>query len=516
MTIMFMIPAISPYTNMAAVFPLLFITIVAAFREIIEDFGRYKSDKQANQSQFLCVDNGKVSQKSWKDLIVGDLMLLKKEEVIPADILLLSSSNLDGSAFMQTSNLDGEKTLKPRNAIHQIFKAVGPLSPTLIPPKVKFGEINLGLDLQFNAHIEEPSISLYHFEGYMKCFTNGVECADPISLDTKSFLFKGARLKNTEWVLGMALYSGKHTKMQLNSGKARIKDSKLRKKMDICIGWLFIFQLSMSLFGVFGRDMIYLGTDGDFHAWIKANGLDQSGDRVLGFLKYAVILQFVIPISLIVAMEIVKFYQIVLMGWNEGLKSSSGKYCKVNTVTINEELGEVQYILSDKTGTLTVNKMEFTCCNILGNTFGGNFFTSNRQHVQFRNNLQRQNVKFEDCSLKQFDQKLYDVIHNGAPILRAGGEIDGLELGDSPSDNNVSNKNIPENGTRTGSVDTNETKNLPVAGEIKSYKFGTREFSVKEIASMFFLECAICNECLIERDEDGNCSYTSPSPDEIA
>jgi phospholipid-transporting ATPase len=425
---------------MAAVFPLLFITIVAMIREICEDFGRYKSDKQANQSKFICVQNGNVFTKSWKDLIVGDLMLLKREEVIPADILLLSSSNPDGSAFMQTSNLDGEKTLKPRHAIHQIFKAVGPLSPNLVPSKRTsaeisdgLGGINLGLDLQFNAHVEEPSISLYHFEGYMKYFTNGVECADPISLDTKSFLFKGAKLKNTEWVLGMALYSGKHTKMQLNSGKARIKDSKLRKKMDICIGWLFMFQLFMSLFGLFGRDMIYSGTGGDFNAWIKANGLDQSGDRVLGFLKYAVILQFVIPISLIVAMEIVKFFQIVLMMWNEGLKSSSGKYCKVNTVTINEELGEVQYILSDKTGTLTVNKMEFTCCNILGNTFGGEFFTSKRQHVQFRNNLNRQNVKFEDCSLKQFDQKLYDVIHSGAPILRAGGEIDGLEFGDTPN-----------------------------------------------------------------------------------
>ena len=95
-------------------------------------------------------------------------------------------------------------------------------------------------------------------------------------------------------------------------------------------------------------------------------------------------------------MEIVKFYQIILMSWNDGLKSTCGRSCKVNTVTINEELGEISYILSDKTGTLTVNKMEFVTCNIAGNTFGGEFYTKGG-HVLFNNYLSRKRIKFEDC-----------------------------------------------------------------------------------------------------------------------
>ena len=101
---MFMIPAISPYTSSAGVFPLLFITVVAIIREIVEDFGRYKSDKAANQSNFLRINNGKIAKKYWKDLVCGDLVLLKRDEDIPADIILLTSSNDEGTAFMQTSS----------------------------------------------------------------------------------------------------------------------------------------------------------------------------------------------------------------------------------------------------------------------------------------------------------------------------------------------------------------------------------------------------------------------------
>ena len=126
MTIMFMIPAISPYTSAAGVFPLAFITIVALIREIIEDYGRYKSDKAANQSIFLRICNGEIQKNYWRDLVCGDLVLIKRDEDIPADILLLSTSNEDGTAFMQTSSLDGEKSLKPRYAVHETFCAIGP------------------------------------------------------------------------------------------------------------------------------------------------------------------------------------------------------------------------------------------------------------------------------------------------------------------------------------------------------------------------------------------------------
>jgi len=83
---------------------------------------------------------------------------------------------------------------------------------------------------------------------------------------------------------------------------------------------------------------------------------------------------------------------------NDGLKGGiDKKNCKVNTVTINEELGQIEYVLSDKTGTLTENKMEFKTCNILGNTFGGSFQKKGKK-VLFEDNLKHKKIKFDNCT----------------------------------------------------------------------------------------------------------------------
>lgn len=255
MTVLHMWPKISPYSSAAGIFPLLFITGVGALREAIEDFQRYKSDKEANQSICLTVRSNLLVRTYWRDLVCGDLVLLRKDEVIPADILLLSSSNGDGTAFMQTSNLDGEKNLKPRYSIHETFASIGVLktknprrlSDPADPPSLVQDEtqgFQIDMSMAFNAYIDKPSISLYHFEGCMKFIEppSPLETPLAIPLSVKNFLFKGSRLKNTDWCIGFVLYTGKHTKMQLNSGKGRMKDSKLRKKMDIVIASLFGLQ----------------------------------------------------------------------------------------------------------------------------------------------------------------------------------------------------------------------------------------------------------------------------------
>ena len=152
---------------------------------------------------------------------------------------------------------------------------------------VVMGEIPM--NVSFNAYVEEPSISLYHFEGYMKIIENNCEIDNPIPLDVKNFLFKGGKLKNTEWIIGFTLYTGRHTKVQLNSGNSIFKDSKLRQKMDKVIMFLFFGQILLCLFAIFGKDVLESSPGGDYQKWMDQNGMTISGDQILGFLKYIVI-----------------------------------------------------------------------------------------------------------------------------------------------------------------------------------------------------------------------------------
>ena len=83
-------------------------------REAYEDYHRHKSDISLNSSSTNCLRNGKIEKILWKDIIVGDLLVILKNEVFPADLIILKSSNPDSSAFINTSSLDGEKNLKPK------------------------------------------------------------------------------------------------------------------------------------------------------------------------------------------------------------------------------------------------------------------------------------------------------------------------------------------------------------------------------------------------------------------
>lgn len=56
-------------------------------------------------------------QKCWKDVRVGDFIQMKCNEIIPADILLLFSSDPGGICHLETANLDGETNLKQRRVV---------------------------------------------------------------------------------------------------------------------------------------------------------------------------------------------------------------------------------------------------------------------------------------------------------------------------------------------------------------------------------------------------------------
>jgi len=92
---------------------------------------------------------------------------------------------------------------------------------------------------------------------------------------------------------------------------------------------------------------------------------------VLNFFAYFLLLNTMIPISLVITLEIIKVVQCYFISVDAqmySLEDAAG--CHVSTTTINEELGQVTYVFSDKTGTLTQNMMEFKSLCVENEIYG--------------------------------------------------------------------------------------------------------------------------------------------------
>jgi magnesium-transporting ATPase (P-type) len=100
------IPLISPLNPASAVAPLAFVLGLSMLREGVEDYRRWRSD-QTDNSQLANIYTFKFEECKWKDIKGGDFIKIKKEEVIPADFVLLLSSSPSGIAYVETSSLDG-------------------------------------------------------------------------------------------------------------------------------------------------------------------------------------------------------------------------------------------------------------------------------------------------------------------------------------------------------------------------------------------------------------------------
>ncbi|KAL8513013.1 hypothetical protein ACS0TY_019261 [Phlomoides rotata] len=293
--------------------------------------------------------------KSWESLLVGDIVKVMKNEYFPSDLLLLSSSYEDGLCYVETMNLDGETNLKAKRS----------LEPTL--------SLESDSDFcKFKAAIrcEDPNPSLYTFVG------NFDIDKESYPLNPTQIMLRDSKLRNTDYVYGAVIFSGPDTKVIRNSTRSPSKRSRVEKKMDSVIYLLFAIMVLISFVSAIGSAVFTLSGRWYLKFKVNVDQLFDPNDLILsGFLQFIralVLYGYLIPISLYVSIEVVKVLQAMLINNDVAMyDEATGKAVEARTSNLNEELGQVEMILSDKTGTLTCNQMEFRKCSIEGITYGG-------------------------------------------------------------------------------------------------------------------------------------------------
>jgi magnesium-transporting ATPase (P-type) len=226
MSILATIPSISPVSPITSWAPLIFVLSVTAVREAMEDIKRGKSDTELNFRNTLLYkpDTRTFTEIYWKDVRVGDVVKVVNNEFIPGDIVLLGCSDPTDIAYVETANLDGETNLKPKTCVNADSKAPGydwsTLSSTVVCPL--------------------PNNDIFKFDAYCEASLVGVNTQ--ISLSLNNLLMRGCKLKNTQFAIGVVVYTGNETKMMKNLTKGSHKTSKIESKLNSLIIILFCFQ----------------------------------------------------------------------------------------------------------------------------------------------------------------------------------------------------------------------------------------------------------------------------------
>ena len=351
------IPKISPLSPLTALVPLVIVLSVSLIREAIEDYHRAKLDRQQNNEPTMAHRNNIWIETISGDLQIGELVLVKQNQTFPADLILIDSELNEGICFIETGTLDGEKTLKQKES-----------------PKEIAGQLNKNKEPSNSLNIggivitDPPNQDLYLLSKIMKVRLNNRN-EETISLSAKQLLLKGAKLKNTKWVIGIIVYVGHDCKIMKNAKDPVTKYSKLEKLMNKGLLIIFIFQAILCIIAAILRGVYYHHNQLD-KVDRKSKGFGFTEDSyaiesILNYFTYMLLLNCLIPISLIITLEVVKLIQGSFMRCDKyGYSHLRKKFLEPNSISLNEECGLVNYIFTDKTGTLTCNKMEFRYCVI--------------------------------------------------------------------------------------------------------------------------------------------------------